>query len=159
VSSSRLVPLVLVAVGTDHHPFDRAVDWVESWLRTRLDPVDVLVQYGHSRAPQVARGSALLDHADLQEAMARATVVVCHGGPATITEARRHGRLPICLPRDPARGEHVDDHQMLFARRMGAGGVVRLAQTERELRAALDEALEHPDRFALDSAGDPQGWT
>jgi UDP-N-acetylglucosamine transferase subunit ALG13 len=157
VSSSRPVPLVLVAVGTDHHPFDRAVDWVESWLRTRLDPVDVLVQYGHSRAPQVARGSALLEHADLQEAMARATVVVCHGGPATITEARRHGRLPICLPRDPARGEHVDNHQMLFARRMGAGGVVRLAQTERELRAALDEALEHPDRFALDGAGDPHG--
>ena len=157
MSSPHPVPLVLVAVGTDHHPFDRAVEWVESWLRTRLDPVDVLVQYGHSKAPAVARGSALLDHADLQEAMARASVVVCHGGPATITEARRHGKLPICLPRDPALGEHVDNHQMLFAQRMGAGGVVRLAQTERELRTALDEALTHSERFTVDGSSGPEG--
>ena len=117
----------------------------------------MLVQYGHSRAPQVARGSSLLDHADLQDAMCRATVVVCHGGPATITEARRHGKLPICLPRDPERGEHVDNHQQLFARRMGAGGVVRLTETERELRVALDEAVAHPDRFRLESSTDSEG--
>ena len=157
MSSPRAVPLVLVAVGTDHHPFDRAVEWVESWLRTRLDQVDVLVQYGHSKPPEVARGSALLDHTDLQQAMAGASVVVCHGGPATITEARRHGKLPICLPRDPALGEHVDNHQMLFAQRMGDGGVVRLAQTERELWAALDEALAHPERFTVHGSAGPEG--
>lgn len=157
MSSSHAVPLVLVAVGTDHHPFDRAVDWVESWLRTSMGPVDVLVQYGTSRAPTEARGSALLDHADLQEAMSRATVIVCHGGPATITEARRHGKLPICIPRDPERGEHVDNHQQLFARRMGTAGVVRLAETELEVMLALDEAINHPDRFRLDSAAGPEG--
>ena len=89
--------------------------------------------------------------------MAQATVVVCHGGPATITEARRHGKLPICLPRDPERGEHVDNHQQLFARRMGAGGVVRLAETEADLRGALDEALSHPDRFTLAGSAGPEG--
>ena len=86
--------LVLVAVGTDHHPFDRAVDWVDAWLvdaRAAGHDVDVLVQYGHSHPPILARGSSLLEHADLQDAMSRAAVVVCHGGPATITEARRHG--------------------------------------------------------------------
>jgi UDP-N-acetylglucosamine transferase subunit ALG13 len=149
VSSSRPVPLVLVAVGTDHHPFDRIVDWVDAWLRTTISPVDVLIQYGASRKPEVARGTPLLDHAELQDAMARATVVVCHGGPATITEARRHGKLPVCVPRDPERGEHVDSHQQLFARRMGAGGSVRLAETQHELWAALDEAVERPDRFLL----------
>jgi UDP-N-acetylglucosamine transferase subunit ALG13 len=152
VSSLHPIPLVLVAVGTDHHPFDRVVNWVEAWLRTTLDQVDVLVQYGTSRKPETARGVDLLEHAELQDAMARATVVVCHGGPATITEARRHGKLPVCVPRDPERGEHVDSHQQLFARRMGAGGVVRLAETQHELWAALDEAVEHPDRYLLDSA-------
>jgi UDP-N-acetylglucosamine transferase subunit ALG13 len=153
VSSPHAVPLVLVAVGTDHHRYDRAVEWVDAWLRTRVDAVDVLIQYGHSQPPTVARGSALLDHADLQEAMARATVIVCHGGPATITEARRHGKLPICMPRDPERGEHVDNHQQLFARRMGAGGVVHLVETQHDLWQALDDAVEHPDRFRLDTAG------
>jgi UDP-N-acetylglucosamine transferase subunit ALG13 len=159
VSSSHSVPLVLVAVGTDHHPFDRVVDWVEGWLRTSMGPVDVLVQYGTSREPRVARGSSLLDHADLQDAMSRATVVVTHGGPATITEARRHGKLPICVPRDPDRGEHVDHHQQQFARRMGTAGVVRLVETELDLQLALDEAINHPDRFRLDSATGPEGQT
>lgn len=160
MSSSAGAPgarLVLVAVGTDHHPFDRAVDWVDAWLTDARaaghDDLDVLVQYGHSHAPTLARGSSLLDHADLQDAMERAAVVVCHGGPATITEARRHGKLPICLPRDPERGEHVDNHQQLFARRMGAGGVVRLTETEADLRAALDEAVAQPEHFLLGSGG------
>jgi UDP-N-acetylglucosamine transferase subunit ALG13 len=151
-----VLPLVLVAVGTDHHPFDRAVEWADSWLADRPGQAEVMIQYGSARAPKVARGSTLLDHAELQSAMARATVVVCHGGPATISEARRHGKLPICVPRDPERGEHVDNHQQLFARRMGAGGVVRLAETQRELRDAIDEALAHPDRFQLDGRTGPQ---
>ncbi len=154
------LPLVLVAVGTDHHPFDRAVQWVDAWLADLSAagrPVEVLVQYGSSRRPQLAGGSALLEHSELQAAMARAAVVVCHGGPATITEARRHGKLPICLPRDPSRGEHVDNHQQLFARRMGEGGMVRLAETEPDLRSALDEAISHPDRYLLNRQGAGDG--
>lgn len=148
MSSTEPRPLVLVAVGTDFHPFDRVVGWIDGWLESgAADAVDVLVQYGHSKPPTVAQGSGLLDHEDLQDAMARAAVVVCHGGPATITEARRHGKLPICVPRDPERGEHVDSHQQLFARRMGAGGIVHLAETQHELRAALDQALAEPAAF------------
>ncbi len=143
-------PLVLVAVGTDYHPFDRLVGWVDSWLAdSGPRRAEVLVQHGRSSAPAVAQGRPLLDHDDLQDAMGRAAAVVCHGGPATIMEARRNGRLPICVPRDPKRGEHVDQHQQDFARRMGAEDVVRLAETEEQFRAALDEALDFPDRFAL----------
>ncbi len=150
MSTADRIPLVLVAVGTDYHPFDRLVGWVDAWLAD-AGPcrAEVLVQHGTSAAPTVADGRTLLDHGELQDVMERAAVVVCHGGPATITEARRRGRLPICVPRDPARGEHVDDHQQLFARRMGAAGIVRLAETEAELRAALDEALDRPERFTV----------
>lgn len=149
-ASPDRLPLVLVAVGTDHHQFDRLVQWVDRWAAD-AGPcrAEVLVQHGTSKAPTVVRGSALLDHAELQEAMDRAAVVVTHGGPATIMEVRRRDRLPICVPRDPVRGEHVDNHQQLFARRMGAAGVVRLAETEDGLRAALDEALDRPERFTV----------
>jgi UDP-N-acetylglucosamine transferase subunit ALG13 len=150
VSPVRELPLVLVAVGTDFHPFDRLVEWTDSWLADGgHDRAEVVVQHGSSAAPRLARGHRLLNHEELQAAMCRAAVVVCHGGPATIMEARRHGRLPVCVPRDPARGEHVDDHQLLFARRMGDAGIVRLARTESELHAALDDAIARPDRFEL----------
>jgi len=153
VSSSAPRPFVLVAVGTDHHPFDRVVEWVDAWLEQgAVGRVDALVQYGHSQPPAVADGSSLLDHEDLQDAMNRADVIVCHGGPATITEARRHGKLPICVPRDPERGEHVDSHQQLFARRMGTGGIVRLAETRDALWSALDAALSEPSAFRIASS-------
>ena len=94
-----------------------------------------------------------LGHDELQQAMVDADLVVCHGGPATILEARRHGHLPIVVPRDPARGEHVDDHQLLFARRLGAAGLVALCETREALHDALTAGLADPSRYAV--AADP----
>ncbi|MEU9509602.1 glycosyltransferase [Micromonospora sp. NPDC048170] len=145
---------MLVAVGTDKHPFDRLVGWLEEWHPALAEGVGLTVQHGHTRAPGVPGAVAFLGHDELQTAMAEADLVVCHGGPATILEARRHGHLPIVVPRDPARGEHVDDHQQLFARRLGAAGMVALAETREALFAALAAGLADPSRFAV--AADPE---
>ncbi|WP_307812894.1 glycosyltransferase [Micromonospora coerulea] len=145
-------PYVLAVVGTDVHHFDRLVEWLERWHADRSH-VRLVLQYGHSRAPRLPEAAPFLGHEELQRAMAEATLVISHGGPATITEARRTGHLPIVVPRDPTRQEHVDNHQQLFARRLGAAGLVRLCESEAELVAALDEGLAEPSRFVL--AADP----
>jgi UDP-N-acetylglucosamine transferase subunit ALG13 len=98
-----------------------------------------------------------LGHEDLQRAMAAATLVISHGGPATITEARRNGHLPIVVPRDPAHREHVDNHQQLFARRLGTAGMVWLCETEAELIEALDKGLADPSVFTLSADARAQG--
>ncbi|MBU8857843.1 MULTISPECIES: glycosyltransferase [unclassified Micromonospora] len=145
-------PYVLVVVGTDVHRFDRLVGWLERWHAARTG-VRLVLQYGHSRTPALPEATPFLGHEELQRAMAEATLVVSHGGPATITEARRNGHLPIVVPRDPSHDEHVDNHQQLFSRRLGAAGMVRLCESETELLAALDEGLADPSRFVL--AADP----
>jgi UDP-N-acetylglucosamine transferase subunit ALG13 len=133
---------VLVSVGTDHHPFDRVVRWVDGWLGAQAqDEIDCLVQYGASCAPRRARGVPFLGHVQLHETMAGASVVVCHGGPSTIAEARRHGHRPIVVPRDPTLGEHVDDHQQRFARRLVELSLVQLITSREDLACALDDAL------------------
>lgn len=142
-------PYVLAVVGTDVHRFDRMVDWLERWHAGRAAEVRLVLQYGHSRTPRLPEAAAFLGHEELQRAMAEATVVISHGGPATITEARRNGHLPIVVPRDPEHGEHVDNHQQLFARRLGAAGMVRLCESEAELVAALAEGMADPSRFVL----------
>ncbi|PRY01844.1 glycosyltransferase [Allonocardiopsis opalescens] len=139
-------PLVLVTVGTDFHPFRRLAAWADR-IAERHPGIDVLVQHGSAPPPRHARGRAYLDHAELRAAMEQAAAVVCHGGPATITEARRAGRLPIVVPRDPRRGEHVDDHQLRFVARMSAEGLVHACDGEEELRAAVDKALTSPADF------------
>lgn len=144
---------VLAVVGTDVHRFDRLLRWLADWHAGRPDRPRLRVQHGHSHPPDLPDAVPFLDHAGLQRAMADATLVVSHGGPATITEARRHGRLPIVVPRDPAHGEHVDDHQQRFARRLADAGLVRLCEDRADLCAALDAGLADPSRYALVAAG------
>ncbi|CCH17582.1 glycosyltransferase [Micromonospora lupini] len=139
---------LLVAVGTDKHPFDRLVDWLAQW-HAQAGPVGLTVQHGHTTAPPLPGAVPFLGHDALQEAMADADLVVCHGGPATILEARRHGHLPIVVPRDPAHGEHVDDHQQLFARRLGAAGLVALCESREALHDALAAGQADPSRYAV----------
>ncbi|TCB95400.1 glycosyl transferase family 28 [Micromonospora zingiberis] len=138
---------LLVSVGTDKHPFDRLVGWLREWHTDVAGAVALTVQHGHTRVDGLPDAVPFLGHTELQTAMAGADLVVCHGGPATILEARRHGHLPIVVPRDPARGEHVDDHQQLFARRLGAAGLVALCETRQELLDALTAGLSDPARF------------
>ncbi len=140
---------LLVAVGTDKHPFDRLVGWLREWYGEVADEVVLTVQHGHTRVEGLPDAVPFLGHAELQTAMAGAALVVCHGGPATILEARRHGHLPIVVPRDPSLGEHVDNHQQLFARRLGAAGLVALCETRQELRDALTAGLAEPGRFTV----------
>jgi UDP-N-acetylglucosamine transferase subunit ALG13 len=134
--------LVLALMGTDHHPFDRMVQWIDA-AAVRHHDAHFVIQHGVTRPPLVAEGHGYLDQDTLAELLARATVVVCHGGPGTIIDARDAGHVPLCVPRDPALGEHVDGHQQRFAALIGAAGIVRAinspAAFERELARALVE--------------------
>lgn len=132
---------IIASVGTDVHRFDRLMDWLEGWYAARPAKPALLVQHGLSRAPAIPGATAFLDHDGLVDAMSRARVVITHGGPASIAEARLHGHLPIVVPRDPAFGEHVDDHQMLFAARLARRGLIRLCGSAGDLAAAIDAGL------------------
>jgi UDP-N-acetylglucosamine transferase subunit ALG13 len=144
-------PLLLVTVGTDHHPFDRLVGWAGAWLAANPGRLRCLMQTGTS-APPGGSGpvawQAYLEHDALQAAMASAAAVVCHGGPGTILGARHRGAVPIVVPRRHRLGEHVDDHQVAFARRLAAtGGEIHLAETEAELHRLLDRVVAEPAAF------------
>jgi UDP-N-acetylglucosamine transferase subunit ALG13 len=144
----RLALLLFVSVGTDHHPFHRLVEWVDDWLERRASgPLRCVVQGGTSRPSRLAEFHDYLRYQDMQAAMRDAAAVVCHGGPGTIMEARALGQVPIVLPRQSRLGEHVDDHQVTFARRLASVGEIHLAWTEGGLHELLDLALVEPSAF------------
>ncbi|MGL5827247.1 MAG: glycosyltransferase [Nocardioides sp.] len=119
---------VLLLVGTDHHPFQRAVGWADA-RQTRYPEERVFIQYGKSQAPLVAAGKAFLSPAQMREFVTEADVVITHGGPGTISDARQAGHRPVVFPRDPNHGEHVDDHQQRFAQWCHRRGLVHIAST------------------------------
>jgi len=141
------VPLVVAVVGTDHHPFDRLVRMVDDWALGAA--ARVVIQHGTARPPRTAQARTLLEVDELDRLLGRASAVVCHGGPGTIAAVRRAGRMPIVIARDPALGEHVDDHQQRFVPRMVDKGMVLAPADAAELHALLDSALVDPAAFRV----------
>lgn len=147
-------PLLLVTTGTDHHPFNRLVGWIDHWLLSGgQDRVRPIVQYCSSTPPTAAGGVPFLQHGELQAAIQEAAIVVCHAG-ATVTECRQAGVVPIVVPRLSRFGEVVDDHQVPFARRLAEDGLVVCCETEEDLRAAIEAGLAAPASLRLDPSGD-----
>ena len=145
--------LVVALVGTDHHPFSRMVAWVDA-AAARHPDVRFLIQHGSaSRPPVLAEGHEFLTHDRLAGLLAEATGVICHGGPGTILDARDAGHVPMCVPRDPRLGEHVDGHQQRFAETVGRSGVVQVIGTLEELFDRLEHTLAHgPTRDGVSPA-------
>lgn len=125
--------MIFVTTGTNEVGFDRLVRAVDL-----LPPgEEVVVQVGHSSA-RSSRGTCVefLPFDEVVELVRRARVVVSHAGVGSIMVALSNGQRPVVVPRRPAAGEAVDDHQRGLARRLAAAGMVVLLEDERELPRA-----------------------
>ncbi|WP_104107599.1 glycosyltransferase [Nocardioides sp. 616] len=129
-------PCVAVLLGTDHHPFDRLVRWSEALAAESAEPW--FVQHGSTRLPRTLSGRRMLGGREVASLMESVDVVITHGGPGLIMEARSARHTPIVVPRDPAHGEHVDGHQMTFARHLEAEGKIHLVDSLDTLREAVE---------------------
>jgi len=131
--------VIFVALGTHPKPMTRLI--------TRLGALaaehgwDVLVQTAAS-VPRDDRLTmrSVLPHDEFLEAIRRAEVVISHAGPATLAAVRSAGKTAIVVPRSPRHGEHVDDHQERYARRLvGKPGYLVVSDLD-ELEWAVDQA-------------------
>jgi UDP-N-acetylglucosamine transferase subunit ALG13 len=136
-------PFVFVTVGTDHHPFNRLVQWVDAWAAAHTD-IEVVIQHGEATGPVHAEAKAYVTHSELNGFIERADIIVSHGGPATIAEAWRRGLIPIVAPRGHSLGEHVDNHQQAFAAVLADREQAILVKSETDLISALDHAIADP---------------
>ena len=147
-------PTIVVSVGTDHHPFDRLVGWMDSWAGEHPD-VRVVIQRGSAGETRFAESRPLIPHAELCALFGRATAVVTHGGPSTVMDIRAAGRLPIVFPRDPAHGEHVDDHQMRFGQHLAQHRLAHIVYDHHNLATAIENALADPERYVVAADAEP----
>src|ERR687892_1143035 len=71
-----------------------------------------------------------------------ARAVVTHAGVGSVITALSCGQRPLVVPRLSRHGEAVDDHQLEWARRFAASGLLTLVENVDLLPAAL--ARERP---------------
>jgi UDP-N-acetylglucosamine transferase subunit ALG13 len=138
----------VVTVGTDHHRFNRLMDWLEGWDESHPGAVIWTVQHGSSRPMRKATNFGLMAPDELLALLAAADFVVTQGGPGSIRDSRACGTTPIVVPRLGRLQEAVDDHQIAFAERLALERLVVIARTEAEFADALDRAVADPAGLA-----------
>lgn len=137
---------IVVILGTDRHPFERLVQWADRWAAHHPEH-RLVVQHGYTRGPCTAQGVDFLEPQALMALLAQANVAVTHGGPGTIMEARAQGHQPQVLARDPRHGEHVDGHQLQFARWVKDKGLAYVANGPEDLDRAVARELAAPTKL------------
>lgn len=130
--------LIVASVGTYHQPFDRFVDWMESYLEGR-DDVRVIFQHGVTRPMRGAENHEMLPLEELLDLYERADALVLQGGAGGLMDSRVAGRKPIVVPRDPELNEHVDDHQLVATEHMEGLGLMHRVTTQDQLHDLLAE--------------------
>jgi UDP-N-acetylglucosamine transferase subunit ALG13 len=141
---------IVATVGTDHHPFNRLIMWINDWLARHPDRVHgFFVQSGAASAIPACPSGRFLEAGQLNALLDEADVMVCHGGPGTIADAWERGQVPIVVPRLRRLGEVVDDHQVDFCRKLAGLGRIQLAEEPAGLAALLDDAILDHTRFRV----------
>jgi UDP-N-acetylglucosamine transferase subunit ALG13 len=125
--------VILVTIGSAE-PFDRLLRAVDGLP----GPETVIAQCGASTVlPRRAECLDFVRHEDLIGLMREARVVVTHAGVGSVLAATTTGRPPIVVPRLAGLREAVDDHQLLFGRRLAAEGRVVLVEDVADLPDAV----------------------
>lgn len=106
--------MIFVTVGTHEQPFDRLLKAVDDYA-AKTDE-QVIVQSGYTDYEMKhCTWSKLLPYSEMIKNVEQARIVITHGGPSSFIMPLQVGKTPIVVPRQEKYGEHVNDHQLLFA--------------------------------------------
>lgn len=109
--------MIFVTVGTHEQPFNRLVQEIDNLKRDGIITEDVIIQTGYSTyEPKYCQWDKLIPYKQMIKNVEDARIVITHGGPASFIMPLQIGKTPIVVPRQKKFDEHVNDHQLEFAR-------------------------------------------
>ena len=78
---------------------------------------DVVIQTGFSTyEPECCQWQKLYPYHMMLEMVESARIIITHGGPSSFILPLRIGKIPIVVPRQCQYKEHINNHQVDFAR-------------------------------------------
>ena len=109
--------MIFVTVGTHEQQFNRLIKEVDRLKGEGIIKEDVFIQTGFSTyEPKNCEWSKLIPYKEMQRLNKEARIVITHGGPASFVAPLQLGKIPIVVPRQAKFDEHVNDHQVDFAK-------------------------------------------
>jgi len=125
--------MIFVTVGTERFPFDRLVRAVDE-LKDELRGESVFIQTGSGTYTPSFPHARFIPFGEAHERIREARIVISHAGAGTLLMCANLGKVPIMMARRRAFGEHIDDHQQMFAKRMVEQGRILLIDKPEDLR-------------------------
>lgn len=137
--------MIFVTVGTHEQPFNRLIQKVDELKKDGVITEDVIIQTGFSTyEPKYCQWSKLIPYQQMIKNVADARIVITHGGPASFIMPLQIGKTPIVVPRQHQFNEHVNDHQVEFARNVAKrmGTIIEVEDIE-----TLGDVITNYDRI------------
>ena len=111
--------MIFVTLGTHEQPFDRIIIEINRLIKKGAIEEEVFMQVGYRyNTIPVCPYEQFLSMTEMNDHIKKARVVVVHGGLGSIMQAFINKKVPVVVPRQSQFGEHVDDHQLLFSKRI-----------------------------------------
>lgn len=116
--------MIFVTVGTHEQQFNRLLEKVDFLKQKGILKDEVIMQTGFSKyEPKYCQSINFIRYDDMAKYIDQARIVITHGGPASFISVISKGKTPIVVPRMSKYKEHVNDHQLDFARKLIKRGV------------------------------------
>lgn len=113
--------MITVTLGTIPYSFERAISWLNVLLEQDVITEPVFVQHGITNVSPIAshplvETKSIVDLEELTERVNQSRLVISHAGQGSTSMLAAQQASFILLPRLSQYKEHVDDHQLFFAR-------------------------------------------
>ena len=142
--------MIFVTVGTHEQGMDRLLIELDRLIENKLIECEVVAQIGYSDyKPKNYKYKELISYDEMDELVKKADIVITHGGPGSIFHAIHYKKVPIVVPRNPVYNEHVDEHQILFCKRLVANKRIIPVYEIKE----LGNCILNYDKFASTCVG------
>ncbi|MGK7914220.1 MAG: glycosyltransferase [Prochloraceae cyanobacterium] len=135
--------MIVFTLGTIIYPFDRTVDWLDRLLEREIITEPVLFQHGATSVTRLNHPLLTpvtsVTKTEMQELVQQASLVIAHAGQGSTRMLAKMGASFVLLPRLKRYGEHIDDHQLLFAQTVEKFGISYCTEFDH-----LVDYIKHP---------------
>lgn len=147
--------MIFVTVGTHEQGMDRLFIELDNLIENGDIKEDVFAQIGYSNyIPKNYKHKKMIGYDEMDEYVRKANIVITHGGPGSIFHPLQYGKLPIVVPRNPEFNEHVDEHQILFTRRLEKNNKVIGVYNIEELNNAVTNYKKFSMKLDIHNSGE-----
>ncbi len=126
---------LFVTVGMHYQGFDRLVKTMDM-IADQLEE-QIIMQIGNTNyTPKRAEFFRFKDYDEIKEIISKSKAVICQGAMSAI-DSLVLGVPVIVVPRSRKYGEIINDHQLIFARKLEEIGLVDVVEEIKELPIAV----------------------